>query len=127
MTDPTNAAALANATIAYLALHAPWIADKIAGAVIAQPVRECWTWVKNKLECSEKGKIAIEKLMSRSDPQGAINILKEPLEEALQSDSVFAEKLAALILTKSDAQIVLGDSNKVVKVSKSKDVSIHIG
>lgn len=127
MTDTTSAAALANAAIAYLALHAPWVADKIAGAVIAQPVRECWSWVKNKLERSEKGKIAIEQLMSGSDHQGAINILKKPLEEALQSDPVFAEKLAALILTKSDAQIVLGNSNKVAKVSKSKDVSIHIG
>jgi hypothetical protein len=127
MTNPTSVAALADAAIAYLTLHAPWMADKVAGAVIAQPVRDCWAWIKNKLQCSAKGKSAIEQFISGSDSREAIEILKEPLQEALQSDPVFAEKLAGLILTDSDAQIVVGDSNQVAKVTNSKDVSIQIG
>jgi len=103
------------------------LADKVAGAVIAQPVRECWAWIKNRLQCSAKGKIAIEQLISGSDPREAIEFLKEPLQEALLSDPVFAERLAGLIITDSDAQIVVGDGNKVAKVTNSKDVSVQIG
>jgi hypothetical protein len=127
MTNPTSISALTDATIAYLTLHAPWMADKVAGAVIAQPVRECWTWIKSKLQCSAKGKSAVEQLISGSDTREAIETLKEPLQEALQSDPVFAEKLAGLIFKDSDAQIVVGDSNKVAKITNSKDVSVQIG
>jgi hypothetical protein len=127
MTEPTSIAALADAVIAYLALHAPWIADKVVGAVIAQPVRECWSWIKDRLQSSEKGKSAVEQIISGLDSRAAVEWLREPLQEALQSDPAFAEKLASLIRTDSDAQIVVGDDNKVAKVNNSRGVSIRIG
>jgi len=127
MTNPADVSALTDATIAYLSLHAPWMADKVAGAVIAQSVRDCWTWIKTKLQCSPEGRSAVDRLVSGSNTQEDIQPLKEPLHEALQSDPVFAEKLAGLIFKDSDVQIVIGDSNKVAKITSSKDVSVQIG
>jgi hypothetical protein len=124
--DPISIAALTHATITYFAQHKPWMADKVEGAVVAQPVREAWAWIKDKLQTSMKGRNAVEQFAPGCSSLPNIEAIREPLLEALQSDPDFAMKLASLIHSATGAQTVVGDHNKAANVMNSTDVSIKI-
>lgn len=123
MNDLTS---LVHATIDYLALHTPWMAEKAGGAVIAQPVHEAWTWIKSKLQTSADGEKVVDQLASSPASAEQIEALGKLLLETLQSDPVFAKELTSLVAKGSDVQIISGDNNKAAKVLNSTDVSISI-
>ena len=127
MTDPATISKLATEALAFLAPHAPWLADKLGGAALSQAVREAWDLVKSKLTSSQEGKEALHQLESAPSPEAAAESLKPPLLAALQSDPDFAAQLSRLVITGSDNQVAVGDNNKQAKVTGSSKVNISIG
>jgi hypothetical protein len=130
MTDPVSLSILAHATIAFLAQHSPWIADKVGGAAVTQAVRETWDTVKHKLSSTPEGSTAIARLEAQTVSQPAdpatLKGLEPQLVKALESDPDFAAKLRSLVITGSDNQVAQGDNNKQAKVDNSADVKIKI-
>jgi hypothetical protein len=124
MTDPITMPILANATVAFLAHHTPWLADKLGGAVLSQTVRETRETVKRKLSSTPEGEQALNHLVTQ--PSAPAETLTTPLLNALQSDPDFAAQLSRLIVTGSDNQIAQGDHIKQAKVTGSSVVSINI-
>ena len=128
MTDPVSISILAHATIAFLAQHSPWIADKVGGAAVSQVVRETWDAVKHKLSSTPDGSAAIKLLESQPSAQpepAALKSLEPQLITALTSDADFAAKLRNLVIS-SGNQVAQGDNNKQAKVDNSTDVKIKI-
>jgi hypothetical protein len=126
MMDPSALLHLANATLALLAPHTPWLLDKVGGATVTQAVRETWDLMKHKLSSTPEGQQALARAESESSPEAAVESLKPALVAALQSDKDFAEQLSRLVITGSDNQVAAGNNVKQAKVTGSSDVSINI-
>jgi hypothetical protein len=99
--------------------HHPWIADKAAGALVAQPVRELWELVKRKLGP------AATKVEAQPDDPSQWELLKDKLLVALDEDPAFAEKLHGLA-ERAISQQAIGDNNKQAAVSNSTNVKISM-
>jgi len=122
MIDPMNHAALADAVIAFLAQHTPWLADKLAGAALAQPVREAWELVKRKLSSTAKGKQAVDRLAEGEAPHS--EEFRSALLPAIESDPDFAARLRQLVVEGSGNQIAIGDNIKQGNISGSPGAEI---
>jgi hypothetical protein len=127
MTDVATISKLAMEALAFLAPHAPWLADKLGSAALSQAVRETWELVKRKLTSTQEGREALDQLESAPSPEVAVESLKPPLLAALQSDPAFAAQLSRLVIIGSDNQVAVGDNNQQAKVTGSSNVNINIG
>jgi hypothetical protein len=117
--------ALIHSVIAILQQHQPWLADKIGGALVAQPVRELWELVKMKLGPST------EKVEPTPDDSGQWEVFRAKLLVALDEDPDFREKIAKLVsLTELEtgaiSQTAKGTDIQQVGVNNSKHVRISV-
>jgi len=124
MIEPVSITAIAGAALAFLAHHAPWLADKAGGAAVSQAVRETWDLVKHKLSSTTEGQEALKQVESGASP--ATESLKGPLVSALESDQDFATQLSRLVVSGSGNQITVSGNNKLANVVGSSDVKISI-
>jgi len=120
-------AACCSEALAFLAPHAPWLADEFGTAALSQAVREAWDLVKRKLTSTQEGSDALNQLESASTSEVAVESLNPPLLAALQSDPAFAAQLSCLVIIGSDNQVAVGDNNQQAKVTGSSNVNINIG
>ena|ERR1700726_681836 len=118
--------ALTPAVIALLQQHHPWLADKIGGALVAQPVRELWELIKTKL-----GSSATQKIEISPDDSGQWELFKAKLLVALDEDPAFQEKIHELVgMAERDrgaiSQTATGTDIQQVGINSSKNVKISL-
>src|SRR5437667_5584630 len=110
---------LVHSALALLQQHQPWLADKIGGALAAQPVRELWDQLKRKF-----GSSATEKFEANPDDAGQREVLKVKLIIALDEDTVFREKIQELVTLadeKAISQTANGTVIRQIGVNRSED------
>ena len=115
---------LVHSALALLQQHQPWLADKLGGALAAQPVRELWDQVKRKL-----GSSATEKFEAIRDDAGQWEAFKAKLLTALDKDPVFREKIQELVTLADDeaiSQTANGTDIRQIGVNRSTNVRISL-
>jgi len=103
--------------------HQPWVADKLGGALLAQPIRELWDQVKRKL-----GSSAAEKFEASPHDAGQLELLKSHLLIALNEDSAFQEKIQRLVSSaeESISQTADGTNIRQIGINRSTNVRISV-